>query len=123
MKPKKHSLFPTTAGRYPTIRVQGRWMPPGSTVDAASPMAEAKKMTVFIDVAYRPNDGSIWALFISGGKDGTGLKSWMEDTGILLSKALQRGANAEALLKTLAGGDESLGAFALRTAIEEGKKQ
>lgn len=97
------------SNRFPTLREQGKWSPPGS-----------EPRTVFVDVALDPATGGIWAIFIAGTKDGTTLKGWMEDAGILLSSLLRKGADPAELLKRLSSDHEAetLAAFAQRVALK-----
>lgn len=98
------------SNRYPTIRHK--------TLRAGQ--------RLFIDVAYMPqaNDkrlpdfNKMWGIFISGMQEGSDLKQYEEDVGILLSIGLQEGKDPHKMLKTLSGGEESLAAFALRIALE-----
>lgn len=81
---------------------------------------------LFIDVAYMPLEhdkrlpdmNNMWGIFISGMQEGSDLKQYEEDAGILLSIGLQEGKNPRKMHRTLSGGEESLAAFALRIALE-----
>lgn len=109
MKQPKEIIDQKT-NRYPTIRHK----------------ANRAGQRIFVDVAYIPHghDSSLpdinkmWGIFLSGMQEGSDLKQYEEDVGILLSIGLQQGKDPRLMLKTLSGGEESLAAFALRVAIE-----
>jgi len=103
-------VYDLETNRYPTVRHK----------------AFRAGQRLFIDVAYlsqkddiaAPDLEQMWGIFISGMQEGSDLKQYEEDVGILLSIGLQEGKKPEKMLRTLSGGEETLAAFALRIALE-----
>lgn len=70
---------------------------------------------VYIDIAYLPDLSQIHSIFISGSKDGTDMRFYEMEAGILLSDAIRGGIDPEQLLNTLPS--EGLASFALNVAL------
>lgn len=95
-----------STNRYPTERHKAFWL--------KSEGVEGHR--IFIDLAFIPETGKVWSVFISGSKDGNELGIYQTSAGISLSKLLRAGANPLDLEKVYP--DNSIEMLVLRLLID-----
>lgn len=100
------------AGGEPRILPNERQVLPSRRMQAKH-RVELAGTTLFIGIGFDRATGRPCEVFVTGGKEGTDLQLLVQHVAIVISIALQHGAEPAALKKTLARADATAGWAAL----------